>query len=99
VKHHLASALVGLEIAIPCVQRAAFAMAKGEADRSIHVSSAKARASEAAHAVSRTALQCHGAIGYAFEHDLHLWMKRAWARASEWGDARWHRARVADAIL
>jgi alkylation response protein AidB-like acyl-CoA dehydrogenase len=48
---------------------------------------------------TRHALQCHGAIGYSFEHDLHLWMKRAWALAGAWGDAAWHREYVARAIL
>jgi alkylation response protein AidB-like acyl-CoA dehydrogenase len=45
------------------------------------------------------ALQCHGAIGYSYEYDLHLFMKRAWALAATWGDAAWHRARVGRAIL
>jgi alkylation response protein AidB-like acyl-CoA dehydrogenase len=60
---------------------------------------AKACASDAAHRAARAALQCHGAIGYSFEHDLHLWMKRAWALAAAWGDAAWHRARVAAHVL
>jgi alkylation response protein AidB-like acyl-CoA dehydrogenase len=99
VKHHLADALVGLELAAPCVYRAAYAIARREPDRAVHVSLAKARASEAALAAGRTALQCHGAIGYSFEHDLHLFMKRAWALAAAWGDAAWHRDRIATAIL
>jgi alkylation response protein AidB-like acyl-CoA dehydrogenase len=49
--------------------------------------------------VARTALQCHGAIAYTVEYDLHLWMKRAWALAAAWGDARSHRARVAEHVL
>jgi alkylation response protein AidB-like acyl-CoA dehydrogenase len=48
---------------------------------------------------SRAALQCHGAIGYSYEHDLHLWMKRAWALAAAWGDASWHRGRVGTLML
>jgi alkylation response protein AidB-like acyl-CoA dehydrogenase len=60
---------------------------------------AKAAASEAALRAARAALQCHGAIGYSFEYDLHMWMKRAWALAGAWGDAAWHRARVAAAVL
>jgi alkylation response protein AidB-like acyl-CoA dehydrogenase len=99
VKHHLADALVGLELAAPCAYRAAHAIARAEPDRAVHVSLAKARASEAALAAGRAALQCHGAIGYSFEHDLHLWMKRAWALAAAWGDAAFHRARIATAIL
>jgi alkylation response protein AidB-like acyl-CoA dehydrogenase len=60
---------------------------------------AKAFASDAATLASRVALQVHGAIGYTVEYDLHMWMKRAWALAGAWGDARWHRKRVGDAIL
>ena len=38
-------------------------------------------------------------IGYSFEHDLHLGMKRVWALVASWGDSAWHRERVARAIL
>jgi hypothetical protein len=60
---------------------------------------AKALAADAATGAARTALQLHGAIGYTWEHDLHLWMKRAWSLAAAWGDARAHRARVLDGLL
>jgi alkylation response protein AidB-like acyl-CoA dehydrogenase len=99
VKHHLANALVRLELALPVVYRAAYSMARGDADRSLHVSMAKAQASEAALGAGRAALQCHGAIGYTVEYDLHLWMKRGWALAAAWGDAAFHRARVGAALL
>ncbi len=99
VKHHLADALLAVEFARPVVYRAAFSLATGGADRSRDVSMAKAYASDAASAVSKVALQCHGAIGYTVEYDLHLFMKRAWALASSWGDAAWHRERVAMAVL
>jgi alkylation response protein AidB-like acyl-CoA dehydrogenase len=99
VKHHLASALLALELARPLALRAAYSFAHGDADRSIHVSMAKARASESALVAARAALQCHGAIGYTVEYDLHLWMKRAWALAAAWGDAAWHRARVGAALM
>ena len=99
VKHHLATALMKVEMARPAVYRAAWSLAQGDADRAVHVSMAKACASDAAQVAARAALQCHGAIGYSFEHDLHLWMKRAWALAAAHGDAASHRARVATAIL
>jgi alkylation response protein AidB-like acyl-CoA dehydrogenase len=99
VKHHLASALVKLEFARPVVHRAAYAIARGESDAALHVSMAKASASDAAALAARVALQCHGAIGYTVEHDLHMWMKRAWALGASWGDAAFHRARVGEAIF
>jgi alkylation response protein AidB-like acyl-CoA dehydrogenase len=99
VKHHLADAHVALEMAAPAVYRAAYSLARRDPERSVHASMAKALASEAALLAARKALQCHGAIGYAFENDLHLWMKRAWALASAWGDASEHRARVSRSLF
>lgn len=99
VQHRLADAHAGVEMARPLVYRAAHTLATGGTARWLHVSMAKAQAGEAAIAASQAALQIHGAIGYTIEYDLHLWMKRAWALAAAWGDARWHRNRIADALL
>jgi alkylation response protein AidB-like acyl-CoA dehydrogenase len=60
---------------------------------------AKAYASDAAVNVARSALQVHGGIGFTWEHDLHLFLKRAEANAHAYGDARWHREQVAAALL
>jgi alkylation response protein AidB-like acyl-CoA dehydrogenase len=98
VKHHLANALVRVEFARPVVYRAAWSLSEGDPEASRHASMAKALASDAALLAARAALQVHGAIGYTWEHDLHLWMKRAWALASSWGDAASHRARVLEAL-
>ena len=94
VKHHLADALIRLEFARPLVYAAAWALDEEEDDASRLVSMAKSAASDAASLAAAVALQVHGAIGYTWEHDLHLWMKRAWALGSAWGDAGWHRARL-----
>ncbi|MDB4966677.1 MAG: acyl-CoA dehydrogenase [Myxococcales bacterium] len=99
VKHQLADALVAIELARPLVYYAAYTVTQRRESRSTDVSMAKAAASDAALETARVALQCHGAIGYSFEHDLHLWMKRVWALAAAWGDAEHHRARVAAALL
>jgi alkylation response protein AidB-like acyl-CoA dehydrogenase len=102
VKHLLANALLKLDFARPAVYRAAWSMAHdagGAALRARDASMAKAYASEAATAAAGVALQVHGAIGYTWEHDLHLWMKRAWTLAGAWGDAAWHRERVASWLL
>ena len=99
VKHHLANARLALEFSRPLAYRAAWTIATRDPERSVAVSLAKASASDAALLAARVALQCHGAIGYTTEYDLHLFMKRAWALAATWGDAAWHRARVERAIL
>ena len=99
VKHKLADVRLAIEFARPVVHRAAYSVTHGDPQSSVHVSMAKAYASDAATLAARHALQVHGAIGYSYEHDLHLWMKRAWALAASWGDAAWHRDRVGRAIL
>lgn len=99
VKHHCANAVLALEYARPVVYRAAYSMSLVDGERSVHVSMAKAYASDAARLAARVALQVHGAIGYTAEHDLQLWMKRAWSLSGAWGDAAFHRRRVADAVL
>ncbi len=99
VQHRLADSLVKIEFARPCVYRAAYSMTHQHEAMDVHVSMAKSMASDAALEAAKTALQVHGAIGYTFEYDLQMWMKRAWALASTWGDAAWHRDRVGHAIL
>jgi alkylation response protein AidB-like acyl-CoA dehydrogenase len=60
---------------------------------------AKLAASEAAARAARVGLQVHGAIGYTWEQDLHIWMRRAWSLALAWGDEAYHRERVTGAVL
>lgn len=98
VKHQLADALMQVSFARPAVHRAAWSIARGEPTRRRDVSMAKALASDAGVTVARTALQCHGAIGYTVEHDLHLFLKRTFALSRCWGSAADHRRVVAAAI-
>ena len=93
VKHHLANARMALEFARPLVYRAAATLDP------VHASMAKAKADEAALTTAKAALQCHGAIGYTTEYDLHLYMKRAWALSRSKGDRRLHLDRVGRTIL
>jgi alkylation response protein AidB-like acyl-CoA dehydrogenase len=99
IKHHLADATLAVEFAKPVVWRAANSLTHDDPDASVHASMAKAAASDATQRVCDVALQCHGAIGYTVEYDLHLLMKRAWALIRRSGDARHHRRRVAAAVL
>lgn len=98
VKHHLANARIQIEFAGPAVLYAAYAIAQGLADAGRAVSQAKWLAGNAAAVTGRAALQCHGAIGYTTEHDLHLYLKRSWALARTWGGADYHADRVAASI-
>ncbi|WP_432843467.1 acyl-CoA dehydrogenase family protein [Dactylosporangium sp. CA-092794] len=78
VKHHLADAALGLEFAAPEVLAAAWAVEHGTDERRA-VDAAVVLAADAAHDASRAAIQCHGAIGYTVEYELHRYAKRAWA--------------------
>ncbi|MFN8035531.1 MAG: acyl-CoA dehydrogenase family protein [Acidimicrobiia bacterium] len=99
VKHQLANARLQLEFARPLVYRASYSVAHRDPGRSTHVSMAKAFCSDAAALAGRVALQCHGAIAHTVEYDLHLYLKRSWALERAWGDAAWHRRRVAGSVL
>lgn len=99
VKHHLADALIALEHARPAVYCAAWSIATAQPTLVRDASFAKAFANEAAATAARVALQCHGAIGYTFEHDLHLWLKRVWSLQRAWGDTAHHQDQVASALL
>ena len=94
VKHPLADAVVGSELAWPAVLRAAHSLIV-DSSADLHVSMAKALASDAAYRVSRVCLQAHGAMGYTVEYDLHLFAKRTWALSKDWGTASAHRRIIA----
>ena len=99
VQHLLANAKLRLEYARPVVYRAAHSVAHATPTRAVDVSHAKLAAGEAAAHAARAALQVHGAIGYTWEQDLHIWMRRAWSLELDWGSGAFHRGRVADAVL
>lgn len=97
VKHQLADALLELEFAAPAVLAAGVALA-GRTDESPRaVSLAAVLAVEAATRTARTAIQCHGAIGYTVEYDLHRFAKRTWALAATL-DIDEHLDRIAESL-
>lgn len=95
VKHLLASAQVKIEFARPVVHAAAGQSGQADAYSRARVSHARLAAADAADLACRTAVQVHGAMGYSWEVDLHFFLKRALALSSWWGDARFHRERMA----
>lgn len=99
VKHHLADVATKIEFAKPVLYRAAYAVAHNEAGADLQVSHAKLVCGEAALLGARKGIQVHGAMGYTWEVDLQMFMKRAWALDASWGDAAFHKARIADVIL
>jgi alkylation response protein AidB-like acyl-CoA dehydrogenase len=95
VKHKCADMLVEVENAKSLTYYAAWAIDENAPDAPAAVSMAKAYASDASRKVSNAGIQLHGGIGMTWEHDLHLYMKRAKASEVAFGDATWHRERIA----
>jgi len=95
VKHKCADMLVEIENAKSLTYYAAWAVEEGEGDAAMAVSMAKAAASDAGRKVCAAGIQLHGGIGMTWEHDLHLYLKRAKASEIALGDATWHRERIA----
>lgn len=99
VKHMLANEKVKIEYARSLVYRAAHSVATNDASRAADVSMAKIATSEAAVDTAKTALQVHGALGYTWEQDLHVWMRRTWSLDTAWGNRAFHRRRLASAVI
>ena len=99
VKHKLASVYATVESSRAATRYAAYAAARGLPDAPTAISAAKVHAVEAASLANTEALQCHGGIGFTWEHDLHFWLKRGRALEHAYGEAREHRALLADALL
>ena len=99
VKHRLADAHVAVESSRAATWYAAYALATGASDAAVSTSIAKSYASDAAALANRAALQAHGGIGFTWEHDLHIWLKRGKALEQAWGSATEHRRRIADALF
>ena len=95
VKHRAADMLVDVENAKSLTYYAAWATDEGLAEAPLAVSMAKAYASDAYRKVASAGIQLHGGIGFTWEHDLQLYFKRAKASEVAFGDATWHRERIA----
>ncbi len=97
VKHQLADASMLLHASKAVAGAATEALATAHPDAAEVVSIAKAFTAEAGLQVGQTCLQVHGGIGYAWEHDLHLYLRRLAGNAELYGDAAHHRGLIAAA--
>jgi alkylation response protein AidB-like acyl-CoA dehydrogenase len=98
VKHKAADVMLKVESARAAAYYGAWAVAAGSDEVPAVASLAKAYCSDAYFAAAAENIQIHGGIGFTWEHDAHLHLKRAEATRLWLGDPSWHRARLADAI-
>jgi alkylation response protein AidB-like acyl-CoA dehydrogenase len=94
LKHQLADLSLALEMSVASVEAAAHAVAGGDPLGPQLASVAKAFVGEAAIDIAQGCLQVHGGIGYTWEHDLHLYLRRASADQAFFGSPAWHRERM-----
>jgi alkylation response protein AidB-like acyl-CoA dehydrogenase len=98
IKHKFADMLIALERARATSYFAALTIAEDDDRRVLAASMAKAAAGECAALLAKEGIQIHGGMGYTWEHDMHLYVRRVKSDAVLLGNAAQHRARVADLI-
>jgi alkylation response protein AidB-like acyl-CoA dehydrogenase len=99
IQHHCADMLLKTESARSAVYYAACVVSDGDPMERESVSIAKAYCSDAAREVGNLGIQSHGGIGFTWEHDLHLFYKRAKSSEIMFGDANYHRERLAGLVI
>lgn len=99
VQHQCADMLLMTESARSAAYYAAWALNEGMPDARTAISVAKAYAGEAYREVGNRGIQVHGGMGFTWENDVHLYYRRAKASEIAFGDAAWHRERIARAVI
>ncbi|WP_422743720.1 acyl-CoA dehydrogenase family protein [Mycobacterium sp. WMMD1722] len=99
VKHRLADMLVDAEHARSTAYHAVWALADGSDDAQLATAIAQATCSAALSRIAADTIQVLGGIGFTWEHQAHLYFKRAVTDAALLGSAEQHRDRVAEIVL
>jgi alkylation response protein AidB-like acyl-CoA dehydrogenase len=99
VQHQCADMYLETESSRSAVYYAGWALEENSPDASTAVSIAKMYASDAARTVGNRGIQIHGGMGFTWENDLHLYYRRAKASETAFGDATFHRERIASVVI
>jgi hypothetical protein len=86
VKHMLADVAVRIEFAKPAVYRAAYSLFENNPKSALHCAHAKFMCAQASELACKNSIQAHGAMGYTWEMDLHIYMRKAWSMMACWGN-------------
>jgi alkylation response protein AidB-like acyl-CoA dehydrogenase len=98
IQHKCANMLVDVESAKSATYYAAWAVANDVPEAPLAAAMAKAYCSDAYRRTAGEGIQIHGGIGFTWEHDMHLYFKRAKSSEVTFGDATWNREIVARLI-
>jgi alkylation response protein AidB-like acyl-CoA dehydrogenase len=99
IQHKCANMMVQVESAKSATYYAAWAVANDVPEAHLAACMAKAYTSDAYRFVAAEGIQIHGGIGFTWEHDMHLYFKRAKGSEVTFGDATWNRELVAQVVL
>ncbi len=99
VQHQCADMYLETESSRSAAYYAAWALEENAPDAATAVSIAKMYASDAARSVGNHGIQIHGGMGFTWENDLHLYYRRAKASETMFGDATFHRERIARLVI
>ena len=99
IQHKCANMMVQVESAKSATYYAAWAVANDVAEAHLAACMAKAYCSDAYRYTAAEGIQIHGGIGFTWEHDMHLYFKRAKGSEVTFGDATWNRELVAQVVL
>ena len=99
VQHQCADMYLETESSRSAVYYAGWALGENSPDAATSVSIAKMYASDAGRAVGNRGIQIHGGMGFTWENDLHLFYRRAKASETAFGDATFHRERIASLVV
>jgi alkylation response protein AidB-like acyl-CoA dehydrogenase len=98
IQHKLADMAVEVEGATSITYYAAWAIAEDDPEKRLAASMAKAWCSDIYRHVTYDGLQIHGGIGFTWDHDMHLYLKRAKSSQIAFGDSDYHRERIAQML-
>ena len=98
IQHKLADMSLALERATAAVHYASMTVDAADPDRERACHVAKAAAGEAARRILKDGIQIHGGIGYTWEHDVQLYVKRIKSGEQLFGTRSAHKARIADLL-
>ena len=99
IKHKCADMLIEVESSKSITYYAAWTVGRGSRRGALAAAMAKAYTSDAYRHCSAENIQIHGGVGFTWEYDCHLYFKRAKAVEVTYGDATFHRERVAQLLM
>lgn len=98
IQHQCANMLVDVESATSISTYASWAVSENHPEASLASSAAKAWCSDIYKRTAAAGIQMHGGIGFTWDHDMHLYFKRAKASEALFGDGDYHREKVAQIL-